>query len=538
MKINLFSIIRSFNTNQKRIAVGLALTIVISSGVLIWHLFLQVTTIAPAPGGSIREGIVGVPKFVNPILASSPIDQDLSRLVYSGLLRKTAYGTYMPDLADSCLFNKNSTRVVCTLKPNITFHDGTPLSAADIVFTVERIQQLGVHSSVFLGKWAGVRAELITPNQVAFHLQKPFRGFEDALTVGILPKHIWGNIEATLMESSQYNLSPVGSGPYKWSTIQVSSDGTAKYIKLSRFSGFVLGTPHIESITVIPYVDQFELSKALQIGNVDSGVLHTIPDDMSGVGYPLRISRLYGVFINIQKNKNLQNKILLEKLRSTINSAQLVSDTKISAYPWSQMTITNSTITNTHDIVNESVDIATQPSSSLSLATISDPDLVSVAEYLQKKWHSVGITTKLRIYDHGEFKQAVIPERGFELLLFGQMYRHPTDAYAFWHSSQRLDPGLNISSFVSSSSDAILDRVLQNKVIDSDIDSLSRNISNSGVFIPLYIESKWYITPPELHGVSREMMTDATDRFNTVFTWSLKRHRVFAFDKVKSLFFN
>ena len=94
----------------------------------------------PAEGGTISEGIVGSPRFINPVLAYSPADNDLVALVYSGLMRKNSEGNLVPDLAEKYEESKDGLSYIFTLKDKIFFQDSKPITADDIIFTVDKVK--------------------------------------------------------------------------------------------------------------------------------------------------------------------------------------------------------------------------------------------------------------------------------------------------------------------------------------------------------------------------------------------------------------
>src|SRR3989338_8970260 len=94
----------------------------------------------PARGGNIAEGIIGAPRFINPILANSIADESLVALVYSGLLRKSPEGTLIPDLASKYEMSENGLVYTFSLKEEIYFQDGKPVTADDVLFTINKIK--------------------------------------------------------------------------------------------------------------------------------------------------------------------------------------------------------------------------------------------------------------------------------------------------------------------------------------------------------------------------------------------------------------
>src|SRR3989344_411082 len=77
-----------------------ALGLSISTVTILQNINQHFMVSVPIQGGSISEGVIGTPRFVNPALAISDADRDLVSLVYSGLMRKSSSGSLLPDLAE------------------------------------------------------------------------------------------------------------------------------------------------------------------------------------------------------------------------------------------------------------------------------------------------------------------------------------------------------------------------------------------------------------------------------------------------------
>jgi peptide/nickel transport system substrate-binding protein len=129
------------------------------------------TSVVPARGGELTEGIVGTPRFVNPLLAASDADRDLTMLVYSGLMRARPDNTLVPDLADHYEVSDDHLTYTFTIREDATFHDGTPVSAHDVVYTVTTAQN-PLYKSVRRVDWDGVVAQEIDTHTVRFTLPR------------------------------------------------------------------------------------------------------------------------------------------------------------------------------------------------------------------------------------------------------------------------------------------------------------------------------------------------------------------------------
>jgi ABC-type transport system substrate-binding protein len=229
----------------------------------------QLIVAIPGYGGGMTEGIVGSPRFINPVLAVSDADRDLTSLVYSGLLRATPDGEYVSDLADHYSVSPDGLTYTFVLKDNAKFHDGKPVTADDVVFTVEKVQDAAVKSPL-LANWTGVGVAATDPKTVEFTLKSAYAPFVDNLTLGILPKHLWQNVSDDEFPFSELNTSPVGSGPFKVSSISRTPAGIPSSYDLSAFGEYALGKPYFSYFTLKFYQSEDAVAQALARGDVEA----------------------------------------------------------------------------------------------------------------------------------------------------------------------------------------------------------------------------------------------------------------------------
>ena len=105
-----------------------------------FHLNRDNSLPTPTRGGTLIEGVVGIPRFVNPTLAITRADQDAVSLLYSGLMRIDSSGNLVPDIAESVTLSEDGTEYNISVRKDRTFHDGRPITARDVVYTMKLIQ--------------------------------------------------------------------------------------------------------------------------------------------------------------------------------------------------------------------------------------------------------------------------------------------------------------------------------------------------------------------------------------------------------------
>lgn len=535
----------------------LIITLIASSGVLVWRVNQALTITNPSQGGSLVEGVVGSPQFINPLLASSDADHDLVSLVYSGLIKQMPDGRLVYDLAQDIDISDDKTTYTVTLKPDVTFHDGTPVTARDVAYTVRQAQNPQLRSPV-RGDWTGVTVEIVDRQTVRFQLDEPYAPFIQNLTLGIMPAHIWKSLDASQVPSSPHNhFSPIGSGPYKVeSTSRQEGTGLATYT-LTPFSDYTLGEPYIDTLTIRSFADSEAMTEALADGRIDSaggidpGVAPSIADKNTVIK-TAHLPRVFAIFFNQNNHDAFTDEVVREAL-TLATDKQAIIEQVLNGYA----TETNSPIPaglgpkassspgrfqHAPDTASTSREKARQMLAqagweqtgtstvrrqdgtklSLSLATADTPELVTTAHMISDMWSEVGVEVNVEVYASGNLNQEVIRPRDYEALLFGEIVGRNRDYYPFWHSSQQNDPGLNVAQYANIEVDELLEEA-RRTVDPQELRSIQRRFAglvaadNPAVF--LYTPQFVYMTPKRVQNATIGPVTTQPQRFNTVHDW-------------------
>ncbi len=521
-------------------------------------------------GGRIKEGIVGTPRFVNPVLAFSDTDRDLVNLVYSGLMRKNSDGSLIPDLAEKYEVSPDGKIYTFTLKNDIFFHDGKEVTVDDIIFTVDATRD-PILKSPRKTDWDGIMVEKTGDKTIQFTLQQPYASFLESTTIGILPAHIWSDSPVELNEA---NTNPIGSGPYKISSVSQQSSGTIDSYELSQFDNFALGEPYVKSINLRFYSNEDSATKALENKEVDqiSSITPSNADTLVDKGYHIESSvlpRVFGLFFNQSQNQIFTNKKVVEAINLAINKSAIVEEV-LSGYGvaindpippnihqalaqvsktshlenmelaknilakdgWTagedgflQKTTTDSKKKNTNTILQ------------FSISTGNAPELVRSAQLIEKDLVKIGMKVDVKTFEIGNLNQSVIRPRKYDALLFGQIINHESDLFAFWHSSQRKDPGLNVAMYAN----AKVDKILEDAFVTVDEQQrikkyaeFEQEIKKDMPAVFLYSPKFIYVTADNLEGLNMDHVISPADRFLNIYSWYVKMDnvwRVFAQNK-------
>ena len=321
---------RLFSPGERLVLYLLMATLSLSAFALLARANALVSVQVPAQGGTLEEGVVGTVRFVNPLLALSGPDKDLSALVYSGLTRATPEGQVVPDLANQYDISEDGTTYTYTLREGLTFHDGTPITADDVVFTILRAQNPDF-KSVHRADWEGVEISNPDERTIVFTLPHAYAPFLENTTIGILPKHLWENVPAEDFPFNSLNTHPIGSGPFKVESIHTNATGAATRYELASFKKFSLGEPYLRSIELIFYPNEESLVGAFNTRRIDSmaGISPRAAADITRRNAAIARStlpRTFGVFFNQNKNAILSELAVRKALDAAIDKERIVAD--------------------------------------------------------------------------------------------------------------------------------------------------------------------------------------------------------------------
>ena len=285
--------------------------------------YLKNTIVSPALSGTLREGFIGQPQLINPVFSTSEIDQSLVELIFSSLMTYQD-GKFSPDLIENYQFQNDGKTFEFSIKNNVKWHDGKPLTVDDIVFTLNLIQE-PKSLSPKIANWQGIELEKKSDYEGVFTLKQPYSNFlENLAQLKILPKHIWENVAAeNLSMFPELNvLSPIGSGPYQVLKVKQKKDKSVEYIELKANQNYYRKLPYIQTIKFIFFNSDDDLINALNAKKIDAAWLKNkeeselIKEDSLKI-YQYLLPDYFSVFFN------LNNKVFEDKdVRMALTLAQ------------------------------------------------------------------------------------------------------------------------------------------------------------------------------------------------------------------------
>ncbi len=332
----LFDHIRRFSATEKVLFSLFLFAALISTAVMAYRVNNFFIVEVPTAGGELREGVVGLPRTVNPILAISDIDRDLSSLIFAGLTRYEK-GAIVPDIAKSWTVSPDGLTYDFTLRDDLEFSDGSPLLADDVVFTIQKIQDPALKSPR-RADWNDVTVTAISPTHIRFVLKQPYTPFITNTTVGIIPKHLWNNVSDGQFIFSQYNTEPIGAGPYKLSDITRDGENIPLSYHLQSWQGH-RKKAFINNIVFYFFDTENEVLAALNEGTIDSAPLLSpsvakqlsINNNEPYTIITAPLPRLFGIFLNQNQSPVLAEKSVRQALDKAIDRQNII-DIVLSGY--------------------------------------------------------------------------------------------------------------------------------------------------------------------------------------------------------------
>ena len=225
---------------------------------------------APAAGPPQRGGVTVIaidsdPETLNLGTTTSNTSGDVGAKILEGLVYLDPTMTPQGELATSWEISPDGKTYTFTLRPNVTWHDGKPFTSADVKFTFDEILAKFHPRTQSLMKQRVESVEAPDPLKVVIKLKEPFAPFLTQMTVfdaPILPKHLY---EGTDILKNDYNLKPVGTGPFKFS--EWARGSQVKLVRNDKYWGE--GKPYLDGVNFQVIPQGPNRSTSLETGETD-----------------------------------------------------------------------------------------------------------------------------------------------------------------------------------------------------------------------------------------------------------------------------
>jgi peptide/nickel transport system substrate-binding protein len=514
--------------------------------------------VQPVTGGIYSEALVGSLGRLNPVLDFyNPPDRDVNRLIYSSLVRFDSRGLAQLDLGESMGISRDGMVYNFALRQDAVWHDGQPVTSEDVLFTVEllRDENTPIPDDV-KNLWNAVDVEALDPSMVQFRLPEPYSPFMDYLVFGILPEHLLGNLTAEQIVDADFNLNPVGSGPYQFEHFLVEENQIVG-LTLSAFPDYYGETPFIDQLIFRYYPDSqtalaaYRADEVMGISQVTNDVLAACLQETDLNTYTGRLPQITMIFFNLDnpevsffQEAAIRRALLMglnrQRMIDTLLDGQaIIADGPVFPGSWAFYPLIESLGYDPETAINilkeEGFTIPAEGGSvrareeeylTFSLLYPDGAEHQKLAEAIQQDWDRLGVEVELKPVPYDELISDYLDQRIYQAALvdLNLAFTPDPDPYPFWHQSQ-VTGGQNYAKW----DDRRASEYLEYARVTVDLEKRERVYHNFQVrfaqelpALPLFYPVYTYAVDSRVQGVSMGSLFDSSDRLATITSWFLR----------------
>jgi peptide/nickel transport system substrate-binding protein len=530
--------------------------LLLSQGPVITPILPQATS-----GGVYTEGLVGAMGRLNPLLDlnNSP-DRDVDRLIYSGVMRFDGRGLPEPDLAESWGTTADGTIYNFSLRPNAVWHDGKPVTSDDVIFTIELMKSAAsFYPQDVKELWSKVEAIRLNDKALQFKIPEPYAPFLDYMTFGVLPKHLLEGIPLEQILNAEYNLKPVGSGPFRFDHLLIDN-GRITGVVLVRNDLFYINKPFIDQVIFKYYSSSADAMKAYQAGEV-AGISRItediLPDALAEPNlakYTSRLPQMGFVLFNLQNQEVafLQDAKIRRALMLGLNRQRLIDaflqgqaiplDGPILPGSWASYDGVEKIPYDAdaaiallkevgYNLPADGGTVRVKDGQQLKFDLVHPDDTIhtQMAQSIQENWAAIGVEVNLVAVPYASLQNDYLAKRSYQAALVElAVSRTPDpDPYPFWHQAEATG-GQNYSQWDNRSASEYLEQAR----VTTDFGLRARLYRNFQVIfarelpsLPLYVPVYTYGVNDTVFGVQVPPLYDPSDRFLLIPQWYLVTRR-------------
>lgn len=524
-------------------------------------LWIQQTyqTTTPAAGGTYAEASLGSVDTLNPLYAESSAERIASQLIFSSLYTYDETGHLRGDLAESTKVNDAETVYTTTLRKNITWHDGQPVTAKDVAFTINLIKDPGSRSQLRT-TWQDITVDVVDESTITFTLPATYASFRHAMTFAVLPEHILGDVDPAAVRENNFSRSPVGSGPFQFRILQnINVEQQQKVVSLSAFENYHGGAPLIGRFEIHSYANSEQILKALRAGEVNaaSDLNGTDSGELDDKNYTVISRPIHsGVYALMNVDSAiLSDKAIRQALQVGTDTAQIRKSLAVEA-PKLELPFVKGQLTGDDIPTAPALDIKKSAAIldragwkrnaegmrekkggplALDVVTTKNSDYEKALEVLAGQWRQLGVTVNVRVVDPTDpasnFVQNILQQRQYDVFLTELSIGADPDVYAYWHSSQIGMGGLNLSNYSNKSADSSLSTArssVGNELRNVKYKTFAKQWLSDAPAIGLYQPTSQYAY--NKHAISvkaNEKLISSYDRYANVLYWSVSEKSVY-----------
>ena len=515
----------------------------------------------PEQGGVYTEGLVGSLGRLNPLLDwNNTADRSVNRLLFTGLVRFDEQGLPKADLAEAWGVAQDGTVYNFSIRQNAVWHDGTPVTSDDVLFTIDRMKSVGsLYPQDIKDLWGKIEVEKLSEKVLKFTLPEPFVPFMDYLTFGVLPKHVLEATPADQLPDAEFNINPVGTGPYEFDHLIVD-DGQITGVVLTVSETYYGAPPFIEQVVFRYYqtsadaMDAYQQGDVLSVSQITTDVLSTALEEPSLSVYTSRLPQISYVLLNLNNPEVafFQDPKLRRALMLGINRPYIVNtflqgqavlaDGPVLPSSWAYHDGMEHFEYNPDEAINilkaegyvipaEGGDVRGKEGTLLSFTMLHPDDEIHtrIAQTIRDEWAAIGVGVQLQAVPYDTLASDFLASRKYHAALVDlNLARTPDpDPYPFWHQAEAAG-GQNYSQWDNRAASEYLeqarvtaDYTLRTRLYRNFQVVFSKELPALPLFAPVYS----YGVDSQVKGVQVAPLYDPSDRLATLPGWYLITRR-------------
>jgi len=439
-----------------------------------------------AVASTLHLSISANPSRLNPIISTDKTSSDVAQWIFNGLIKYDKDANIIPDLAQSYHFVDDTT-LIFELKKDVTWSDGVPFTAEDVLFTYETIISPKIFTPYASGFMHIEYVKMLDEFKVEVKYKYPYFKALEVWMMEVLPEHKLKN-EADLM-TSKFNQNPLGTGPYTLTQFNISKD-----IVLDANPNYFIHKPNIGQIIFHYLPDrsaEFLMLKSqkLDVGSLSPLQLERQIDDDFRAHYSIYedIAHNYSYMGFNLKSEKFKDPRVREALSLAIDRQELVDilyfgHGKVCTGPFLPGTgAFNETVKAPKPDIARAKALLKEAGYDdahpfvFELSTSANGSGSYSAQILQHQLKKAGVVMKLRIMEWQAFLNTVITPHNFEAVLMGWSLGLKPDAYSIWHSESMRKGGFNFIGYENAEVDALIKEA--EKIVDQEkFDALYQEI--------------------------------------------------------------
>ncbi|MCI0608859.1 MAG: peptide ABC transporter substrate-binding protein [Anaerolineae bacterium] len=515
----------------------------------------------PEQGGVYTEGLVGSLGRLNPLLDwNNSADRDIDRLLFSGLLRFDERGLPQKDLAEGWGVMPDGTVYNFTIRPDAFWHDGEPVTSDDVIFTIDMMKSDGsLYPPDIKELWSKIEITRLDEKNLKFTLPEPYVPFIDYLTFGVLPKHLLESVPPDQIANADFNINPVGTGPYKFDHL-IIDNGKITGVVLTISTNYYGTDPFIEQVVFRYYptsaaaMDAYKQGDVLSVSQITNDVLIESLEEPNLSVHTSRLPQMSMVLLNLNnpevaflQDAKVRRALMLALNRSYIVNSFLqgqaiLADGPILPGSWAYYDGIEHFDYNPDEAINllkgegyvipaGGGEVRAKEGTPLVFSMSHPDDAVhtQIAQTIQQAWVAIGVRVDLQAVPYDQLVLDSLASRAYQAALVDlNLSRTPDpDPYPFWHQAEAVG-GQNYTQWDNRAASEYLEQAR----VTTDYTLRARLYRNFQVVfakelpaLPLFAPVYSYGVDAQVQGVQVSSLYDPSDRLATFTQWYLLTRR-------------